>query len=143
VPDFGKGGVRNKKIYHSDVSVNGTAGQYLNYQLNVKGARPAFVFTCAHRQISSADQFAGHPMATYCWKLWKANANPEPTDFTADAFPTDVFTVGMSFLAATEYELVIEVRDPTGSNIQTAQDIVYSSQFAEDSYIEGLTVTWS
>lgn len=143
MPDFGKGGTREKKIHHSDAAVNGTAGQYLQYSLTVRGGRPLFTFSCAHRSIASADQFPGHPKANYDWKLWKTIVAPTKTDFTADVFPTDVFNVGMSFLGATEYELLIELHDAAATNLQTVQDIVYKSQFPEDSYIEDLTITWS
>src|SRR5437899_11897576 len=113
MPDFGKGGTREEQLYHHDVTVNGTAGEYLDYTLTAQGGNPLFVFSCAHRNtITTADRFMGHPMAVYKWRLFKSFPSAaSPTDFTADVFPTDAFEVGMSFLGIVKYQLTVELHD--------------------------------
>lgn len=145
MPDFGQGGTRTVTTYHGDVTVAGATGQYLEYVLDVQGGNPLFTYSCAHRdQIVAANQFAGHPLAQYSWRLvLNAAAAHSPTDFAADSLPTDAFVVSVAFLGATDYKLTVNLRDPGGALKQVVQQIEYKSQVAQDSFREGLMVTWS
>jgi hypothetical protein len=145
MPDFGQCGTRTVTIYHGDVTVAGLNGQYLEYVIDAQGGNPLFVYSCAHRDLIVASyQFAGHPLAQYAWHLvLNAAAVNSPTDFTADSLPTDAFVVSVSFLGATDYKLNVNLRDPGGTLKQIVQQIEYKSQVAQDSFREGLMVTWS
>lgn len=144
--DFGQTGVITVTTSKSDVMVNGAAQEHLIYKLTVKGGMPDFVFTCRHQErvpITSADRFQGHPKQVYEWRLWKILPNsPSPTDFATDSVPKDDFAVGMSFLGATEYTLLIEHRDQNEGLIETVQSINYKSQTPSDTALEGLRVNW-
>jgi hypothetical protein len=48
----------------------------------------------------------------------------------------------MSFLGAIEYDLTINLCDSSGNLKQVVQDITYTSNVPEDSFIEPLVVTW-
>jgi len=145
MPDFGQGGTRTVTIYHGDVTVAGANGQYLEYVIDAQGGNPLFVYSCAHRDLIVASyQFAGHPLAQYAWRLvLNAAAVNGPTDFTADSLPTDAFVVSLSFLGVTDYKLTVNLRDPGGALKQVVQQVEYKSQVAQDSFREGLMVTWS
>jgi len=146
VADFGQTGVRTVTKFTPNLTVDGSIKEHLAYKVTVKGGMPDFVFTCRHQEqtpITSADKFQGHPKQVYEWKLWKTLPDdPSPTDFATDTVPKDTFAVGMSFLGATEYTLLVEHRDRNEGLIQTIQNINYKSQTASDNALESLGVTW-
>jgi hypothetical protein len=144
--DFGTGGTRKIHTYHAAILVSN--GDYLDYTVKARGGRPEFVFSCAHREnITDAEHLPGHPAAIYSWTLHKTGPQPIPRpnakpDFVGDAVPDDGFSVAMSFLGAIEYDLTINLCDSSGNLKQVVQDITYTSNAPEDSFIEPLVVTW-
>ena len=146
--DFGNGGTRTKHTYNATATVDSSSGEYLDYTVKVRGGRPEFVFSCAHREnITDADHLPGHPTTMYSWTLHKTSPQPNAPpiakpDFGGDVFPDDGFSVAMSFLGAIEYDLTINLCDRSGNVKQVVQDITYTSDAPEDPFIEPLVVTW-
>src|SRR6266849_7409330 len=141
--DFGQCGVRSVHTYNADATVNDTNDEYLQYELDVEGGMREFVFSCEHRpKITETGKFQGHPKQHYEWKLRK-NGTGVKDEFGGDKFPKEPFEVGVLFLGATEYHLIINKCDSTKTVIENVQDITYASQCAEDFCNEGLMVTWS
>jgi hypothetical protein len=143
MPDFGNAGTRTVTVFNPNVTVNATAGEFLNYTLIASGGMPAFAYACAHRDpISRADQFAGHPKASYGWKLQKTG-EVLPSVVAADSSNFDPYTVAMSFLGAVRYDLTINLCNGDGSVKNVVQQISYASNDSTDSCAEDLGVSWT
>jgi hypothetical protein len=125
VTPFGKAGRRTARIDRPAVGLQ--AGELLTFTLTAAGARPAFGFACAHREILSADMVPGHPKADYQW------------EFTAD-HRTDVVVLQLAFVAATKYTLRIDRLSAAGQLLDTLRDVDYESQHAEDTARDSLPV---
>jgi hypothetical protein len=143
MPDFGNAGTRTVTVYNADVTVDATAGEYLDYSLTASGGMPAFTYTCADRDpISKSDQFPGHPKANYRWKLQKTG-EALPGIVAADRNGYDTYSVAMSFLGAVRYDLTINLCDGGGTVKKVVQQISYSSTDSRDYYAEPLGVSWA
>jgi hypothetical protein len=112
--------------------VNTTGGEYLYFKVTVKGAEPIFTFACKHRARRSAQQFSGHPKGEYEW-TWSHNNNESDA---AD----DMYVVGMLFITAIKYTLLVEHRSQDDQLINKLKDIDYESQEPSDSFTEALRV---
>jgi hypothetical protein len=114
------------------VVVNQSQGEFLHYRVTVSGGNPQFAFGCAHRHILSAQNFPGHPMATYDWIYLR---NPVDSDASDDSYG-----LSMLFIAATKYAVVIEHCDKTGKVIKRIGDVAYASTTPTDIARQSLEV---
>jgi hypothetical protein len=130
--NFGNAGTRTARVDIDTVLVHLSVGEYLSYKVVAKGAEAVFTFACAHRLLKAANQFPGHPMASYDWKWFK---NPGEGDASQD-----IYGVQFSFASAVKYTLRIEHRNAQDGLIQLLQDIDYESQDPKDWYQEPLEV---
>jgi hypothetical protein len=124
VTPFGKAGKRTSRIDRLAVELQ--ADDLLAFTLTATGARPAFGFGCAHRQIISAGMF-GPPQANYQW------------EYTADD-RSDVVVLQLSFIAVTKYTLRIDRVSAGGQTLETLRDVDYESQHPEDIARDSLPV---
>jgi hypothetical protein len=132
---------RTVTIFNPNVTVNTTAGEFLDYTLKASGGTPAFAYACADRDpISRADQFPGHPKTTYKWKLQKTG-EALPSVVATDRSSFDAYTVAMSFLGTVRYDLTINLCNSNGSVKAEVQKISYTSNDSSDSIAETLGVT--
>jgi hypothetical protein len=140
---FGADGTRDETTCDPSVTVDATAGEYLDYNLKASGAVPGFTYVCAHRDpISNSKQFPGHPQANYRWKLQRTGA-ALPTVVAADSPTFDAYTVTLLFIAALEYELTINLCNQDGTLKKLVQNISYKSANGGDNYSEPLGVSWT
>ncbi len=135
--DFGTSGKITIRTNKEAVTLK--AGEYLGYELTVKGAQPIFVFSCSHRPRLRAEQFAGHPKQVYEW-TWNRTTPKAgmPNELSDD--PDDTLEVLMQFAAAIKYTLRVEQRDSNDVVLGTLKDIDFETQQAEADFPEGLDV---
>jgi hypothetical protein len=138
--DFGSTGTITVRESVPAVLVNVTDGEYLFYQLTVSGALPIFVFACTHNTRLRADQFAGHPKATYEWTFSRSTPMADDTPNVEADDSEETYSVVMQFAAAIKYTLLVEHRDRDDKLIETLTDIDFESQAPEDRFPEGLRV---
>lgn len=141
MPDFGSTGTITVRVSVPAVQVNISNGEYLFYQLTVSGAFPIFAFACTHETRLAADDFEGHPKATYEWTWSKPAPNADDIpNVEADDNSDETYVVVMHFAAAIKYTLLVDHRDRNDNLIETLKDIDFESQAPEDNFPEGLHV---
>lgn len=117
------------------VFLNVTQGEHLIYRVSPKGSQPIFTLVDSSLDkllMSNHDSPASENPLVYR-RRW-----PMP----ADSVATDSdHTLGLHFLAATEYRYEVEVRDANDMVVRTLIDITYSSTNPDDSYFQPLGVT--
>lgn len=140
---FGANGTRDETTCDPSVTVNSTAGEYLDYKVQASGAVPAFTYTCAHRDpISRSDQLQGHPQANYGWKLQK-NGEALPGVVAAHSAAFDTYVVTFLFLAALQYDLTISLCNSDATVKRVVQKVSYKSSNGADNFSEPLGVSWT
>ena len=130
--DFGVAGKLTIREFDAAVKVRVSQGEYLFFRLTVKGAEPIFTFACKHKARLSEHQFAGHPKKVYEW-TWSKGQNESD-------LPMDMYAVGMSFITAIRYTLLVEHRDQNDGLIDLLKDIDYESTHSADNFTETLRV---
>jgi hypothetical protein len=133
MPDFGKGGTRDITANDDVETVRFGDGEYLHFALTASGAEPLFSFTCLQRDLLTQFDFENHPTDLYEWEV---GSEKQITDDEDD----DVYSVGMSFITAREYTLVVERRRANDSVIKTLINITYTSDVAEDKFVETIRI---
>ena len=132
MPDFGIAGKLTIREYDSGIKVRVSSGEYLYFRLTAQGAEPIFTFACKHKARLSEHQFDGHPKKVYEW-TWSKGADESDN-------PKDMYAVGMSFIAALRYTLLVEHRAQDDSLIDLVKDIDYESNQPADNYTETLRI---
>ncbi|HZI85250.1 MAG TPA: hypothetical protein VFD48_00340 [Pyrinomonadaceae bacterium] len=130
--DFGVAGKLTIREFDAVVKVRVSNGEYLHFNLTVKGAEPIFSFVCKHRVRLSERDFDSHPKQVYAWTWSKGQNEADAAD--------DTYGVIMSFIAAVRYTLRVEHRDRDDNLINLLKDIDYESQHAADSFTETIRV---
>jgi hypothetical protein len=133
MPDFGEGGTRDITRNDDVETVRFGDGEYLHFGLTASGAEPIFAFSCLQRDLLAQSDFDEHPTDFYEWEV---GSEKEITDDEDD----DVYTVGLSFITARRYRLVVERRRADDSVIKTLIDITYTSDVAEDKFFETIRI---
>ena len=117
------------------VFLNVTGGEHLIYRVSPKGSQPIFTLV-----DSSVDKLlmSNHDNPVSNNPLIYQRKWPLPVDSVA----TDSdHTLGIHFLAATQYRYEVEVRDTNDTVLRTLIDISYSSTTPDDWYFQPLGVT--
>jgi len=130
--DFGVAGKLTIREYDGAVKVRVSQGEYLYFRLTVKGAEGIFTFACKHKARLSEHQFAGHPKQVYEWTWSKGQDESD--------LKMDMYALGMSFMTAIRYTLLVEHRDANDAMIDLLKDIDYESDHPTDNYTETLRV---
>jgi len=141
--DFGNAGTRTVTVFNANVTVNASAGEFLEYSLTAAGGVPAFAYACSHRDpISKSDQFPGHPKANYKWRLQKTG-EALPSTVARDSTDFDAYSVAMSFLGAVRYDLLINLCNSDGTVKKVVQQISYASNDSTDTCSSDLGISWA
>ncbi len=130
--DFGVAGKLTIREYNGAVKVKVSQGEYLYFKLTVKGAEPIFTFACKHKARLSEHEIPGHPKKVYEWNWSKGQDDSDQ--------PMDMYALGMSFITAVRYTLLVEHRDKNDVLIDLLKDIDYESSHSADNYTETLRV---
>lgn len=130
--DFGVAGKLTIREYTSSVKVRISQGQYLAFRLTVQGAEPIFTFACKHKARLSEHQFPGHPKQVYEW-TWSKGVDESDAQ-------NDMYAIGMAFITAIRYTLVVEHREADDTLVELLKDIDYESTNPADSFTETLRI---
>jgi len=117
------------------VFVNVSGGDFLLYKLTPRGAQP--VFTLVDSRVdklllsNQSAPVSNNPLVFE--RKW-----PQPID----SVPTATnHTMGLHFIAATQYRYEVGLFDSSGQLKRSLIDITYSSTVADDVFFQGLGVT--
>lgn len=127
--DFGKSGTRTVRKSSLGVTLRRSDGNadFLHYKLAARGAHPIFSLASNQKQIWSDQDFPA-PQANYDRKWPKDDSEIDGADM--------INTLLISFFAAVEYTLVVDLCDKTGRVLDTVKDITYKSSEPSDSFPE-------
>jgi hypothetical protein len=135
---FGTKGKRTARADANAVEVNATAGEYLSFDLAVRGASALFTFSCLHKLHMNQSSFQGFPSVDrFTWNWGKRASDFQHGDVL---LAEDEYLVRMSFVPAIKYTLVVERRNRDGDTLEVLKDIDYESQDPTDRFGELLTV---
>lgn len=117
------------------VFLDGTGGEFLLYKVSPKGAQPilTLVDSRADRLLMSnqSTPISSDPLVFQ--RKW-----PLPTDSVSTATN---HTLGLHFIAATQYRYEVGLYASDGKLKRKLIDITYSSTTAEDTFFQALGVT--
>lgn len=122
-----------------NVAVNRSAGEYLQFRITAKGPTPTFAFSSQedsrgnHETYFQASDFPGHPKTTY-ERHW-----PQANDTILS--PTAVYALALGFLGATDYTVLVDLRDATNAVLNTVKDIDYQREDQGDAFAELFQIT--
>ncbi len=136
----------DERTTKSVVTVNSAQGESLEIMIRAQGANPTFVFASKWGSTSAtlrkSTDFPGHPKQQYDWNHVGPGQNPSgPQDTRALGTPEST-TVHFTFLAVTQYDLLVSHRDANGAEIEVVKDITYKPKKPTASYDELLKIKW-
>jgi len=117
------------------VFLDATGGEYLLYKVTPKGAQPIFtlVDSRADKLLMSNQSAPTSDDPLFYQRKW-----PLPVDSVSTATN---HTLGMHFIAATQYRYEVGHHASNGELKRKLIDISYSSNSPDDSYFQALGVT--
>lgn len=130
VTKFGNGGTRTLRQNKSAVVMSRSAGEYITYKIDARGAAASFGFSNTYRKIKQADEFPGHPQSPYEWTLRDGDLPDND----------ETYTVALGFTAAVEYTLLVQHHRSDGTVIETHKDMDLASTDPNDMYFDPLRV---
>jgi hypothetical protein len=124
---------RNARISFLRVTIGQSAGEYLRFRIDARGATPTFNFLSRHGLFFSASDFSGHPKATYVRKF--------PLASDQLGAKTAIYSLTFGFLGATAYTLLAEVRNASNQLVRVIKDIEYQRDDQTDLFPELFEIT--
>jgi len=136
----------DERTTKSVINVKSAQGECLEITINAQGANPTFVFASkgggASAVLRKSTDFPGHPKQRYHWKHVGPAQNPSgPKDTQALGTPEST-TVHFTFLAVTQYDLLVSHKDANDTEIELVKDITYKPKKPTASYDELLKIKW-
>lgn|GEM_PF-1775219 len=122
----------------SAVFVDVSGGEYLLYRMTVRGSQPVFTLVDSKTDkllLSNKDTPKSKSPKQVYERRWPQPADPVVVNTS--------HTMGMNFLAAVQYDYVVEHHRVKGSNdqiVETLIDITYKSTGPEDWFFQRLGV---
>ena len=137
----------DERTTKSVVTMNSEQGESLEITIKAEGANPTFVFASrcgsASATLRESREFPGHPKQQYDWHHVGPNQAPSgPQDTRALGTPEST-TVHFTFLAVTQYDLLVSHKDAHGTEIELVKDITYKPKKPTASYDELLKIKWA
>jgi hypothetical protein len=135
---FGNKGKRTVRAYRTGAKINAANGEFLSFNLKVKGAKAIFTFACMHKSHLTESSFPGYPHIDEFEWTWGKNLGE--LHHKQQGLTDDEYIVRMSFVPAVKYTLVVNHCAQNGDTIRVLKDIDYESQDPNDRFGELLTI---